>query len=99
MQGLRSNPDMALQMTARMARLVQATRTRVALVSLNKACDRVLRYIQLAQRDDTGHFAIHSSWKAVATELALSHEAVYPALARLEREELIQRKGKDVWLT
>ena len=59
----------------------------------------MLRYIQLVQRDDTGHVAIHPKWKAVAIELALTDEAVYRALAHLEREGVIQRNGKNLWLT
>ena len=82
-----------------MAHLVQATRTRVALLSLNKARDRILRYLQLARRNGADHVDMRSDWKAVATELSLTHEAVYRALAQLEREGLIRRESKRVWLT
>lgn len=101
LQGLRSNPDMALHMAANMAELVQTTRTRIAVLGLKKARDRVLRYLQLARRDEDGSGYVHvrSDWKTVATELALTHEAVYRALAQLERDGLIQRQGKRVWLT
>jgi CRP-like cAMP-binding protein len=35
------------------------------------------------------------SWKTVAAELGLSHEATYRALARLERAGLLRREGGD----
>ncbi|MFV8833576.1 Crp/Fnr family transcriptional regulator [Aquisalimonas sp. APHAB1-3] len=99
LESLRSNPDMALQAAMSMAHLVQSTRTRVALLSLNKARDRILHYLQLARRNGADHVDMLSDWKAVATELSLTHEAVYRALAQLEREGLIQRESKRVWLT
>ncbi|MBX9702015.1 MAG: hypothetical protein K2X74_21450, partial [Acetobacteraceae bacterium] len=33
------------------------------------------------------------SWKALATELGLTHEATYRALARLEREGMLSREA------
>jgi DNA-binding Lrp family transcriptional regulator len=37
-------------------------------------------------------------WKTIATEIGLTHEAVYRALAELERDGLIERDEKAVVL-
>ena len=41
---------------------------------------------------------VKRSWKQVAAELGLTHEALYRALARLAREGLITREGRKVAL-
>ena len=44
------------------------------------------------------HVVLERTWKAIATEIGLTHEAVYRALAELEREGLIERDEKSVVL-
>jgi DNA-binding Lrp family transcriptional regulator len=41
---------------------------------------------------------LERTWKVIATEIGLTHEAVYRALAELERDGLIERDGKVVVL-
>ncbi|MBX9700679.1 MAG: helix-turn-helix domain-containing protein, partial [Acetobacteraceae bacterium] len=44
--------------------------------------------------DDDGLRHLGRSWKTLAAELGLTHEATYRALARLERAGLVRRDGR-----
>jgi DNA-binding IclR family transcriptional regulator len=78
---------------------VQTLRAQVALLGLNAARERILAFLRM-QAGSGRTVVLDRSWKVVATELGLTHEAVYRTLATLEREGLILRdlKGRSVEL-
>lgn len=59
---------------------------------------RVLAYLHQHLGASLGRVDLERTWKMIATEIGLTHEAVYRALAELEREGLIQRDEKAVVL-
>ena len=59
---------------------------------------RVLGYLHNHLSASAKHVELERTWKAIATEIGLTHEAVYRALAELERDGLIERDGKAVVL-
>ncbi|HEV7266592.1 MAG TPA: Crp/Fnr family transcriptional regulator [Falsiroseomonas sp.] len=74
------------------ARLV-AARARAERLALPHAADRLLDALHALPAEAGGLRRTGRSWKALAAELGLTHEATYRALARLERAGLLRREG------
>lgn len=68
------------------------------ILNLRAATDRLMAYFRLYPSTDSDRLVIDQTWKQLASELGLTHEAVYRALARLERDGAIQRDGVRVRL-
>jgi CRP-like cAMP-binding protein len=79
------------------ARLV-AERARAERLTLPRAEDRILDLLWSLPEAADGTRRPGRSWKALAAELGLTHEAVYRALARLERAGRLARRGGGVLL-
>ena len=80
------------------ARLVDE-RARAERLRLPRATDRLLDAIASLPAGPDGLRHLGRSWKALAAELGLTHEAAYRALARLEREGRLRRhSGRAVCL-
>jgi DNA-binding IclR family transcriptional regulator len=60
-----------------------------------RAADRLLDVLHALPPEPDGSRRLGRSWKSLAAELGLSHEATYRALARLERAGLLRREGGD----
>jgi CRP-like cAMP-binding protein len=91
---LAADPVQATRWIGHLSGQVQALRAQVALIGLNAARERVLAFLQTGLRageDGKDVVALDRPWKAIASELGLTHEALYRTLARLEREGLIRR--------
>lgn len=97
---LASHPERASRWIAHLSRQVQALRAQVALLGLNTARERILAFLRTAGGDGAV-VRLDRPWKAIASELGLTHEALYRALAGLERDGLIERDNahKSVRLT
>ncbi|MDI5986551.1 Crp/Fnr family transcriptional regulator [Halomonas sp. M4R5S39] len=95
---LGTRPEQALRFTRHLAGQVQTARSRAEILSLHTAADRVLAYLRLHLPSGSNALDIDQSWKQLASELGLTHEALYRTLARLEREGRIQRSGRRVSL-
>lgn len=76
------------------ARLV-LERARAERLALPRAGDRLLDALHALPTEPDGTRRLGRSWKSLAAELGLSHEATYRALARLERAGLLRRAGGD----
>src|SRR5688500_2755025 len=63
---------------------VQALRARAEILSLRTAPERLIAYFRLHMPSGGVVIVIKGTWKQVAAELGLTHEALYRALARLE---------------
>jgi CRP/FNR family transcriptional regulator, dissimilatory nitrate respiration regulator len=87
---LRENPDSLWELTAGLARSLHGMRLRYELKQIRSAPERILQFLRL--RDDgTGVYRATGTLKEMATELGLTHEALYRALATLERQKHIRR--------
>ena len=87
---LRSDPILALRWIEHLSKQVQSLRAQTAILSLKTAEDRILAYLR-ARCMDGQALAIDRPWKVIASELGLSHEALYRTLAKLERRGAITR--------
>jgi len=98
LRALREDPGAALALTDHLAHQVQALRGCIELLNIKSARDRVLAYLHQHLSASLGRVDLERTWRVVATEIGLTHEAVYRALAQLEREGLIERDEKSVVL-
>lgn len=77
---------------------VQTLRARAEILSLRSAPERVLAYFRLHMPAAGSVLQVDGTWKQVAAEIGLTHEALYRALAGLERDGAIERDGRKVTL-
>lgn len=95
---LREDPEAAVTLVGHLAQQVQALRGRIELLNVKSARDRVLGYLHSRLGASATAVELDRTWKAIASEIGLTHEAVYRALAELERDGLIDRDGNAVAL-
>lgn len=96
---LRQDSRQAAVLLRHLAAQVQDLRGRVEILSLHAAAPRILAYLAARADPVTGAWQMDRTWKSVAEEIGLTHEALYRALARLERDRLIVRDGGLVRLS
>lgn len=87
---LRGDPEALWNFARELARRLQGLRQRYELKQIRSASERVLQFMRL-RCDEDGHFRTAGTLKDVATELGLTHEALYRTLATLQRRKLISR--------
>ena len=85
-------PDFAGRFAARLARQVQDLRARAEILSMRGAAERALACLAMQARD--GLVVLDRPVKELALEIGLSHEALYRALAALERDGRVVRLGR-----
>jgi len=95
---LQTDAAIADSVTAALARHVQGLRTRLELRNLRPAKTRVLAYLELLA-DDDGNIEADRPLKALASEIGLTHEAFYRALAALAKSGDIVRDGRRINLS
>lgn len=98
LRAIRGDAAVAVKFLSAFAGQIQTLRGQVQLVTIRSARDRVLAYIRARVPPGRRRTEIDGSWKAVAAEIGLTHEAVYRALAGLEGEGRIRRRGRVVTL-
>lgn len=94
---LRASPEMLWAFSAELAKRVQGLRTRLEIQQTRSADERILQFIHL-HCDASGFWAQRGTLKHLAEEIGLTHEALYRALARLQRQGLILRKEAGLQL-
>jgi CRP-like cAMP-binding protein len=77
----------------RLAAEVRTLRAQCERLSLRSAADRIEHYIEAEGRD--GRLELRQTQKAWAAELGLTHEALYRALAGLQRAGRVIRVAKN----
>lgn len=82
---------------AHLAREVRRLRAQCERLGLRGAAQRVLHYIESEGQD--GSLVLNQSRKAWATELGLSHEALYRTLHRLQADGIVALTGPAIRLT
>jgi CRP-like cAMP-binding protein len=94
---LKNDPNFASSFARQMACQLQLTRTRLELRSIRSADERVFAALVLIS-DGRKEVTLNGTLKDFASELGLTHEAVYRALARIQRTRRIRRKGRRITL-
>jgi CRP-like cAMP-binding protein len=94
---LQTDAVSAASVTAALARHVQGLRTQLELRNLQPAGARVFAYLELLA-DDNGNIELDRPLKELASEVGLTHETLYRALAALARTGDIVRDGRRMRL-
>lgn len=89
-----ADPSIGWRLAAHLAARLVAERARAERLAQPRAADRLLDALHALPEDDEGLRHLGRSWKTLAAELGLTHEATYRALARLERAGLVRRDGR-----
>lgn len=97
-KGLAKDSDRMLLLLRHLAAQVMGLRSRAEILSLKGATQRLIAYFRLQTAPGSRVLNVNSTWKQVAMEIGLTHEALYRALARLERDGVIQRDGRKITL-
>lgn len=79
-----------------LAREVRKLRAQCERLSLRRADERIIHYIESEGSDGT--ITLNQSRKAWAAELGLTHEALYRALSRLQSEDRLSIQGQQLRL-
>ena len=93
-----TNPAQGITFVLALASQVRDLRTKLELRNIRSAKERVLAWLRLRTADDSPPASLNRSWTLIAEELGLTREAVYRALAVLERERRIERHDGGVTL-
>lgn len=96
-QAFAARPETAWRFTAELAQRLQAARQRLELRNIRSAGERITQFLRL-HTDRSGAWQADGTLKQWAEELGLTHEALYRALAVLERERVIRRAGTAIEL-
>lgn len=88
----------ALDFSAYLARQVRDLRWRLELRNIRGGSERLLTWLKAAAVGTPPRVEPGRPWKAVAAEIGLTHEALYRALAALERRAAIRRDKAGVTL-
>ena len=92
---LASDPQLAIEFAAFLARQVRELRTRLEIQRIKRAPDRLMAWLHWRARGEKSVEA-PDAWSRVASELALTPEALYRALSQLEKSGLISRRGRQI---
>ncbi|MEO0853489.1 MAG: Crp/Fnr family transcriptional regulator [Cyanobacteria bacterium J06648_11] len=95
---LHANPQVGMDWLERATREVHQLRTHLELRNIPTARDRLLHFLALTIPFADRDYTFDRPWKAIASELGLTHDSLYRALAVLERQGRIQRNGRCVKL-
>jgi CRP/FNR family transcriptional regulator, dissimilatory nitrate respiration regulator len=87
------DPNLGWRLAAHLAAALVRERARAERLALPHAVERLLDAVHALPAGRDGVRRLDTSWKALAAELGLTHEATYRALARMERQGLLQRIG------
>lgn len=90
---LAADPSESLALAAALATQVRELRARLELRDIRSATERVLAWLRLHAGGNPPVVSISRSWTLIADEIGLTREAVYRALAALERQGCIGRDG------
>ena len=95
---LTTNPAEGVAFSLALASQVRDLRTKLELRNIRSATERVLAWLRLHAIGDPPCVPLKRSWTLIAEELGLTREAVYRALAALERQGRIMRRDGLVHL-
>jgi CRP-like cAMP-binding protein len=94
----RDDPAVGERFMAVLARQIHGLRSRLEGRNIRSARERVLNYLVLAADADTRAVALDGTLMDLASEIGLSHEALYRTLAALVRDGVIKRTRSSIVL-
>lgn len=95
---LKVQPDALWYFAAEMAHRIQGLRTRLEIRQIRSAPQRVLQALHL-RCDTQGCWKPAGTLKQFAEEIGLTHEALYRAMAALEKDGYIRRAEGEISLS
>lgn len=95
---LERDPRAARAFSATLARQVMNLRARIEQRNIRSARERVWHYLVLNVGADRRTVELHRTLKDIAAEIGLTHEALYRAMAALERGGAIRRSRDKITL-
>lgn len=98
LDALAADPRETLALVLSLATQVRDLRARLELRNIRSATERLLAWLRLHAMGSPPSVRHDRSWTLIAAELGLTREAVYRALATLERQGRIRRVQQDVVL-
>jgi CRP/FNR family transcriptional regulator, dissimilatory nitrate respiration regulator len=99
LEALRRSPEAARVFMAALAHQVMDLRTQLERRNIRAARDRVRHFLALNVGADGVTVLLHGSLKDLATDLGLTHEALYRTLARMAAAGEIKRSGGKIKLS
>jgi CRP-like cAMP-binding protein len=99
LEALRRSPDAARGFMAALAHQVMDLRTQLERRNIRSARDRVRHFLALNVGSDRATVLLRGSLKDLATDLGLTHEALYRTLARMSAAGEIRRSGGKIKLS
>jgi CRP-like cAMP-binding protein len=93
-----TDPAQGVAFALALAAQVRDLRTRLELRNIRSAKERVLAWLRLYGTGNPPRVTLTRPWTLIADELGLTREAVYRALAMLERERRIARRDGAITL-
>ncbi|MFS2011615.1 hypothetical protein ACCD06_17315 [Azospirillum sp. CT11-132] len=96
---LEDNPQAALALARGLASHVRDLRSRLELRNIRSAPERVVAWLRLQVSGDPPMLRLDRPWTEIAAEIGLTHEAIYRALAVLERAGRLVRENGVVTLS
>ncbi len=94
---LRAEPEALWQFARDLAGRLQGMRTRFEIKQIRSAPERVLQWLRMRSGGD-GVIRVPGAAKDIASEIGLTHEALYRALATLEKQGRIARSPGAIGL-
>lgn len=94
----RADPALAERFMALLARQVQGLRARLEERNIRSASTRLLHHIALAAGPDGRTMRLDGTLSDLAAEIGLTREALYRALAKLEKAGAIRRSATAITL-
>lgn len=98
LEALGRDPALGIAFMRLLAGHVRELRGRVELRNVRSAQERLLAWLRMQAVGSPAAVRLDRTWTEVAAELGLTREAVYRALARLEREGAVLRRGDGIVL-
>ena len=95
---IRPSPEILLLLLERVTAQLHQTRTMLELRNVRSAQERVLLHLQLSASRTAGDVAFDRPLIEVASEIGLTQEAYYRALAALQEKGRIARDGRHIRL-
>lgn len=95
-EALAADPTVTRAFMARLAGQVRDLRMMLELRNIRSARDRIIGWLVLAGAEQG--VTLDRPLKSIASEIGLTHEAMYRALAALQREGAVERSGDRIVL-
>lgn len=95
---LRADPECCLDLAKTLAGQVRELRAQLEVRNIPSASARILAWLRLTARGEPPAVEVDRPWIEIASEIGLTHETIYRALAELERRGELAREGRRVVL-